>query len=522
METGNKRSQMAETTTDDALSASPATDLPGEPPKGRLREGPAPELVRSAYRWEVDLAPTLWSGLGLADLAHFIMLLEVGVIPQAVGRRLLALLLELQAWPADRFPLDPARGDVYTNREYWLAERDPEAAGWYSAGRARREATTVAYHLAVRGRLLALVQAMADYLRALQAQAEAHLTTLMPDYTYLQPAHPTTLAHYLLGFAYPGLRDLERLRAAFQRINRSPAGGGSTNGSRLPLKRRRLAELLGFDGIVHHPRDAMWQADGPVEVMGTLVALALNLDRLAEDLQIWCTHEFGLVELADGHARTSRIMPQKKNPYALAFVRGITGELIGQMTAMAAVGKTPSGQVDNRIFAHHEVPRALDLVIDTVDLMAGVLRGLRVNRALMARRAGEGYTQATDLAEVIVQRAGLDYRTAHTVVGRAVRLALSEDEERPLTAALLDAAAQEVIGQPLALSEAEVQAVLEPAAIVAARQGPGGAAPEPVRAMLREVHQAVEAAEAWRRKIATRLSTAEEQLLHLAREMTKA
>ena len=486
---------------------------------GRLTEGPAPELVQSAYRWEVGLAPILWPGLNLADLAHTIMLMEVDVLPSATGRRLLGLLLELHALPVEGFPLDPAHGDVFTNRERWLAERDREAAGWLSAGRARREATTVAYHLAVRRRLLVLTEALVTCLRALLAQAEAHVETVMPDYTYLQPAQPTTLAHYLLSFVYPGLRDLERLQAAFQRINRSPAGGGSTNGSRLPLDRQRLAQLLGFDGVVHHPRDAMWQADGPVEITAVLVALLLNLDRLAEDLQVWCTREFAMVELADEHARASRIMPQKKNPYSLAFVRGVTGEMIGRMASMAAVGKTPSGQVDNRIFAYGEVPRALDLALDTVRLMAGVLGGLRFDTVRMAQRAGEGYTGATDLAEVIVQRIGLDYRTAHTIVGRAVRLTLGEGRETPLTAALLDAAAREVLGRPLELSEAEVREVLDPAAIVAVRRGLGGAAREPVQAMIREVRQALEAAAAWQQETTARLAEAEERLVELAREM---
>ncbi|HBY96488.1 MAG: argininosuccinate lyase [Ardenticatenaceae bacterium] len=491
---------------------------------GHLGEGPAAELMASAYRWEVDLAPSLWPGLGLTDLAHSLMLIEVGVIPPGVGRRLVALLLELHALPANQFPLDPALGDAFTNREHWLAERDRGAAGWFSAGRARREATTVAYHLAVRSRVLMLAGELAAYLRVLLSQAEAHVATVMPDYTYLQQAQPTTLAHYLLGFGSAGLRDLERLQTAFRRANLSPAGGGSTNGSRLPLDRQRLAELLGFDGIVLHPRDAMWQADAPVEVMATVVALLLNLDRLAEDLQIWCTQEFGLVELADAHARTSRIMPQKKNPYSLAFVRGLTGELIGQLAAMACVGKTPSGQIDNRIFAYREIPRALDLAIATVRLMAGVLGGLTVDRALMARRAAEGYTQATDLAEVVMQAAGLDYKTAHTIVGRAVRLALAGSGgnlRMPLTAGLIDTAALEVLGRPLGLTEETISAALDPVAIVGAREGPGGAAAQPVRAMLRQIRQAMEAAEEWQRETSRRLADAEARLLELARSFEK-
>ena len=158
----------------------------------------------------------------------------------------------------------------------------------------------------------------------------------MPDLTYLQHAQPTTLAHYLLGFVFPIGRDFERLRAGFGRVNRCSGGIGSVNGSGLPLDRGRLADLLGFEGVVTHARDAMWQADMPVELMAAVVAAAINVDRLCEDLQIWVTREFGLAELADDYSRCSVIMPQKKNPYSLAFVRGAAGVLIGRLTAMAS------------------------------------------------------------------------------------------------------------------------------------------------------------------------------------------
>jgi argininosuccinate lyase len=181
--------------------------------------------------------------------------------------------------------------------------------------------------------------------------AEQHTATILPDFTYLQHAQPTSLAHYLLAFVLPILRDFARLQACFQRVNQCSGGIGSVNGSRLPFKRERLAELLGFDGAITHTRDAMWQADMPVEIMADVVAAVINLDRLGEDLQMWATQEFDLVELADGYCRESVIMPQKKNPYSLAFVRGAAGVLIGQLTAMSNVGRTLSGQPDSRIFA---------------------------------------------------------------------------------------------------------------------------------------------------------------------------
>ncbi|MBI1878549.1 MAG: argininosuccinate lyase, partial [Chloroflexi bacterium] len=232
----------------------------------RLKEEPAPELVASAFALEAGDGPLLSHSMSLADLAHAVMLIETGLIPSPTGAGLLGALLELHTIPAAEFPFDPARGDAYNNREYLLRQRAPEVAGWLQAGRPRREVTTIAYLLVVRERLLALAGALLELMAALLNLAEAHLHTLMPDYTYLQTAHPTTLAHYLLTFVQPMTRDLARLRGVFERTNLSPAGSGSTNGSRLPLDRDRLAELLGFDGLVLHTRDAMWQPDNPIEV----------------------------------------------------------------------------------------------------------------------------------------------------------------------------------------------------------------------------------------------------------------
>src|SRR5262245_2928348 len=446
----------------------------------RLKGPPAPELVQSANRLEMNASAILWRETSLADLAHVVMLLEVGVVPEGVGGRLLTLLLELHQMPVEGVELDPVLGDLYSNREGWVSRRDADAAGWLSAGRARREASTVAYRLAVRGRLLDLAESLTNLVRAVLDQATTHAATLMPDYTYLQQAHPTTLGHYLLSFAYPMLRDLDRLQACFERTNAGPAGIGSINGSRLPVDRQRLADLLGFESVIANARDAMWQPDGPVEVMALAVSLLVNVDRLAEDLMIWSTQEFAFVEVADRHARASVIMPHKKNPYSLAFVRGVAGMMIGRLASMASVGKTPSAQVDNRIFAYGEVPRSLDLAIETVRLMAGVIRGLSVDVEGMAARANQGYGQSTDLAEIIMGDCGLSYREAHKVVGSVVRVAVERGIPlREVDTALIEDVAHAVLGRAVKIAADRVAAAVDPVAIVASRTGPGGAAAEP-------------------------------------------
>src|SRR5262245_16953252 len=197
----------------------------------RLKEPPAPEMVRSAYQLETDDSAILWKEMSLADLAHIIMMIEAGILPAEPGRRLLGLLLELHDTPVSEVQLNPGLGDLYSNREGWVSRRNASAAGWLWAGRARREASTTAYRLAVRRRRLELPRAMTALVVAVLDQPHRHIDTVMPDYTYLQQAHPTPVGHYLVSFAYPMVRDLERLEACFRRTNVTPGGGGSTNGS---------------------------------------------------------------------------------------------------------------------------------------------------------------------------------------------------------------------------------------------------------------------------------------------------
>ena len=474
----------------------------------------APELIQTAYAREVADAAILYEGMSLADLAHVVGLIEANVIPRQAGGELLAALLEIHPSPPLDFALDPARGDLYANREAYLKMLTP-ATGWLSAGRARREATTIAYRIAVRRRLLALAAALGDCAVAALDRAEAHRATLFPDYTYLQPAQPTAFGHYLLTFVYPILRDLDRLRATFGRTNVSPAGSGSVNGSRLPFDRARLAERLGFDAVIPHTRDAMWQADGPIEIAALLTTALIDLDRLAEDLQIFSTVEFGLLELADRHTRTSVIMPQKKNPYSLAYLRGVAGESIGALTAMAAIAKTPSGQIDNRMFAYGDVPRALDGAAGATRLMADVLRGLSVNTDLAARRTSENFIGATDLAEVIMLNCGLDYKVAHDLVARAIRAAL-DSGATTLTADLLNVAAEATLGRKLGLAQEVIAGALDPAAIVATRTGTGGAAEPSVRQMIAECREALAEHDRWREATRARLAEAESLLLMTA------
>ncbi len=446
----------------------------------------ADELVEGGFAIEVADAPLLHAGLNVADLAHVLVLRERGVVPEEAGRRLLAVLLDAARTPVAEFGYDPAHGEVYNCRERRFAAQIGRDAGWLHAGRPRREAVRIAMRLRVRHDTADLIEAAAGFAAAAAAVAASHAETLMAEQTYLQHAQPSTFGHYLLGMVYPVLREIERLTAELDRVNQSPAGAGGVNGSPLTGDRDRTAGMLGFDGVIEHTRDAMWQADGLTMLVVTAASLVTTLAKLAEDLEIWSSGEFGYVSLADGHTRTSVLMPQKRNPYALTMVRGEAGVLIGRATGMLALAKSPSARSDNLIFAYGEVPRALDLATRATRLMAGVVTGLTVDTGRMYAALESGFSQAADLAEHLMTTAGLDYRSAYELVGACVRRAAADGLRGvDITGAMLDAAAA-ARGLPGGFGDADLSAVLDPATIVGSRRSRGGAAPDVVRGMAKE------------------------------------
>jgi len=454
------------------------------PPSGP----PSAELIAAGFALENADAPVLHHGINLADLAHLLDLGSAGVIPPAAARRMLALVLDAMAIPASEFPYDPANGEPYNSREKYFAERAGDVAGWLHAGRPRREAIRIAFRLRLRDDLARLIEAAAGLATDIAGQARAHATTLMADQTYLQHAQPSTFGHYVLSFAYPVLRAGRRLSEALEWTDASPGGAGCVNGTSLRSDRGHVAALLGFRSIAEHTRDAMWQTDGLFDMVSSAAGLVVTQSELAEDLEIWASQEFDYVTLADGYSRASVLMPNKRNPYALSIIRGAAGTLIGRLTGLLAVAKTPSARSDNLIFAYGEVPRALGLALRTTELTAGVVRTLTVNSARMAGVLDAGFSQATDLAEFVMQDRGVDYRTAYRVVGHAVREASARQLRGvDIDGDLLDAAAAALTGKSLGLAGRDLSAVLDPGHIVASRTSLGGAAPAEVSRMAGDV-----------------------------------
>jgi argininosuccinate lyase len=445
----------------------------------------APELVLSGFQLESDDAPQLHDGLNLADIAHVLDLARRGLLPEDATRELLKLLLELVEVDASDFPYDPNLGEPYNSREHYFAERLGDVAGWLHAGRPRREAARVALRLRLRRQVAELAQATTLFARQICARSLEHAKTLMADQTYLQQAQPSTFGHYLLSFAQPALRDAQRLLDELHEINASPGGAGCVNGTRLQDDRSYLADLLGFDSVIGHTRDAMWRVDDLIAILATTTSVVSNQSKLAEDLEIFSSSEFDFVDLDDSFSRSSVLMPNKRNPYALSIVRGASGVLIGRMAGFLAVTKSPSARSDNFIFAYGEVPRALELSQRVTNLMSGVVRTLKVNPVRMLAELERGYAQSTDLAEYLTVRHGIDYRTAYLVVGQVVRAASEAGiPGRAITADMLNAVAAERTGQAWNVDATALAEVLQAENIIASRRATGGAAPEALAAMI--------------------------------------
>lgn len=451
---------------------------------GPSSDSPAQELIDAGFAWEIADAPLLHDGLNVADLGHVLDLHRRSIIPDDAAAKLLAELLIAHATPAEDFPYDANFGEPYNSRERLFAERLGDVAGWLHAGRPRREAARVALRVVLRKQTATLVGDAGRFARTAADVALAHNEVYMPDQTYLQQAQPSTFGHYLLSFVPPALRDGARLAAALQEVNLSPGGAGCVNGTRLLDDRSHIASLLGFADVIDHTRDAMWQTDTFIDLLATSTSLISNQSKLAEDLEIWASQEFDYIDLAGPFTRSSVLMPQKRNPYALTIARGAGGVLIGRLTGFLAVVKSPSARSDNLIFAYGEIPRALELSSKISALMSGVVRTMTVNADRMWEELEGGFSQATDLAEYVMLTTGIDYRTAYHVVGNTVRAASQQGLRGiDITTDLLDDVAEDVCGKRFGLDREALAEVLDPRNIVATRTAGGGAAPEIVAQM---------------------------------------
>jgi argininosuccinate lyase len=385
----------------------------------------------------------------------------------------------------------PEDEDVHTALERGLIERaGPELGGRLRAGRSRNDQIATLLRMWLRDAARRIATGILDVIDALLDQAEAHPDAPMPGRTHLQHAQPVLLAHHLGAHAQALLRDVERLRDWDARAALSPYGSGALAGSSLGLDPAAVAAELGFDAPVENSIDGTASRDFAAEAAFVLAMLAVDLSRIAEEIIIWSTAEFGYVALDDSYSTGSSIMPQKKNPDVAELARGKAGRLIGNLTGLLATLKAQP-LAYNRDLQEDKEP-----LFDSVDqlelllpAMAGMVGTLAFHTERLAELAPAGYTLATDLAEWLV-RQGVPFRTAHQAAGACVRLA----ESRGVELAELSEMELAAVHPELTI---DVRRVLNVAGSINSRDSYGGTAPDRVAEQLQRARRAADRHRSW-------------------------
>jgi argininosuccinate lyase len=447
---------------------------------GRFASGPSEALSALSKSTQFDwrLAPYELRG----SAAHARVLHRAGLLTGAELTRMLAALHALaDDVRSGAFGPAPGDEDVHAALERGLIQRAGlELGGKLRAGRSRNDQVAATFRMYLRDAAKRIANATLDLIDALVAQARQHPDAVLPGRTHLQHAQPVLLAHHLLAHAHPLLRDLDRLRDWDGRAAISPYGSGALAGSSLGLDPAAVAAELGFTAPAENSIDATAARDFAAEIAFVLAMLAVDVSRIAEDVVIWCTAEFGYAFLHDSWSTGSSIMPQKKNPDIAELARGKAGRLVGNLTGLLATLKAQP-LAYNRDLQEDKEPlfdsiEQLELVLPA---MAGLVATLRFDTERMAAQAPAGYTLATDVAEWLVRR-GVPFRDAHTAAGACVRAAeargvgldeLTDDELAAISPALTP----------------EVREVLTVAGSIAARDATGGTAPTQVATQLARV-----------------------------------
>jgi argininosuccinate lyase len=452
---------------------------------GRFAEGPSPTLAALSKSTHFDwvLAPYDIA----ASKAHARVLCRAGLLTEAQRDGLLAGLDSLGE-DVDSGSFEPivTDEDVHAALERGLIDRVGEdLGGRLRAGRSRNDQVATLFRMWLRDALRGVGSGVLEVVGALVMQAAAHPTAIMPGKTHLQSAQPVMLAHHLLAHAHPLLRDVDRILDCDKRAAVSPYGSGALAGSSLGLDPDAIAEELGFGAASENSIDGTAARDFAAEAAFVLAMIAVDLSRLAEDIILWSTTEFGYVTLADSWSTGSSIMPQKKNPDIAELARGKSGRLIGNLTGLLAILKAQP-LAYNRDLQEDKEPvfdsvAQLDLVLPA---MAGLVSTLRFDVERMAELAPAGYTLATDVAEWLV-RQGVPFRIAHEAAGAAVRTAESRG------VGLEDLTDDELAEAHPGLTP-QVREVLTVEGSVSARDSRGGTAPTQVAKQLAGVRDTAE------------------------------
>ncbi len=417
----------------------------------------------------------------LGSMAHAAMLGARGIIPAQAAEEILDGLEEILAeLDAGSLQIDPAAEDIHSFVEAELTRRKGDAGRMLHTARSRNDQVAVDARLYLRERTAQTREKIRCVMRALMAQAEANKASVMPGYTHLQRAQPITFAHQLLAYAWMLARDLGRLRDAAARMDsQNPLGACALAGTGHPIDRENTAAALGFTGVSLNSLDAVSDRDFVLELCAALSILMAHLSRLSEELILWSSWEFRFIELSDAWTTGSSIMPQKKNPDMAELIRGKTGRVYGDLMGLLTMMKgLPLAYNKDMQEDKEAVFDAFDTADACLGILAPMLESMTAKPESMRQAAARGFINATDLADWLVEKKGVPFRTAYKLVGSLVGRCVKEGvtlEELPL----------EAYREADPVFDEDLYTALDLDACVRRRTSQGGASPEQIGPQLR-------------------------------------
>jgi argininosuccinate lyase len=409
------------------------------------------------------------------DIAHLLMLIRQNVIDHDNAAAIMRVLLGMKRTGVPEEAFSDHFEDIHAGIESILiAAAGEEAGGRLHMGRSRNDEVAACIRLCLRDELIEQLGSLLKLREVLLECAQQHRESFMPGFTHLQYAQPTTLTHHLLAYEQAFSRDFDRLNEAFSRVNQSPLGAAAFASTGYRIDRDYTARLLGFDRIILNTMDAVATRDFALEVLSALSIMMTTVSRLCEELVIWSSLFTGFVSLDDTFCSTSSIMPQKKNPDTAEIMRAKAGSVAGAYVSALIItkGLPMSYNRDLQELTPHLWRGTRDAGM-CLHLLPAMLSGARFDTARMKAEAGKGLSTATDVADLLVRDFNMPFRTAHSIVGRAVR-------KGTLDKKTLDEAAKEITGKTLSemgLTDKQVVFALSVEGSVAVRDHPGGPAP---------------------------------------------
>jgi argininosuccinate lyase len=444
---------------------------------GRFAEGPAAVMREINASLPVD--KRMWRQDLVASRAHVAMLGTQGIIDAGAAASIGHGLEQVgQAYARDGVPDELALEDIHMLTEARLADAIGPDAGRLHTARSRNDQVATDFRLWVRDAIDQADQALAAFQSALLTRAEEHAASVMPGFTHLQVAQPVTLGHHLMAYFEMGRRDRSRFADARARLNECPLGSAALAGTGFPIDREMTAQALGFDRPTRNSLDSVSDRDFALDYLAAAAQCALHLSRLAEEFVLWASQPFGFVTLSDQWSTGSSIMPQKRNPDAAELVRGHAGRITGCLVSLIVTMKgLPLAYSKDMQDDKAPVFEAHDLLALSLAAMTGMVASATFRTDRMRAVAQAGYSTATDLADWLVREAGVPFREAHHITGRAVKLA----EE---SGCRLDELPLDLLQSVDARIGPGVFDVLSVDASVASRTSFGGTAPANVRAAI--------------------------------------